>query len=89
MIGKTSKKSGIIEGFDRECNSLKKRIKSFHEEADNQAKRALRNEEKNHFNRKTGTTEIDGKTHHLNLKNWRKSANNWKEKKRLIEKGGT
>ena len=70
--------------FDR----LHKRVKSLHEDADKRAKRALDNEGEKRFDRKIGTMTIDGKIQHLRLKTWSKSANDWSEKKRALEKGG-
>ena len=45
------------------------RIKLLHREADKMAKITLNKEDAIEFERKTGTMEIDGNTHHLHLKN--------------------
>ena len=87
QIGKTHKNSGKIEDFDTACQKLKQRVKFLHGEVDRMAKITLNKENAMEFERKIGTMEIYGNTHHPHLKNCCKRVPNWNERKQLIEKG--
>ena len=87
-IGKANKKNGVIEDFEGRFKNMQFRIKQIHIETDRMAKRIMHTEKGKHYDRKIGTLETCAIMHHEHLKDWHKSVNSLKERKRLLHQGG-
>ena len=87
-IGKISKKSGKIKAFNEEHKEMTSRLKMLHEEVDREAKRSTNDKNVACYNRTRGAMRIENTPHHINLKDWSKSVQNWKERRKIQEMGG-